>query len=510
MAESETVWTDRLTAIEGALDYHASRQQQFPRQMTAKCLIQRLHQFGANHFGFFQKHYFPASVNLAEYPREYAFAIILEQISCDLEAIERAMNQRILGCEVTNTTARATQLSIDSCGARLALTDVLAWRAIQPARDAGFFDSEASQDGRLLKRISTVLTYFQKQLLIRVIPYAPVALIGVPYQCMSVTRDFLAIPHEIGHYVFRHGQVEKHVGIDPTWSHKEFFWKELDRRLPANQDKRWWAEEIFADVYGCLCAGPVLALDFQDLQLEECKEGFIRDDGEHPVPAVRPWVYQYVLNYLLKHFGLWSNSCPALQARWRQKYEQRCVEYKLTQEEIDALDYERVKAEEIAAVVLDILNPSNPLDQKIADMIKNPWCDDLPESERDADALYRSFETIVDGINPDDPAQQCPDNISSDLDAQQRYDLVQWDQLMAGLGEEILRDTFSPWHQWALARGLSAPTSPWRIARMPYQLTADDWLDLLHADGWVTKGPRSFPISPGSAGGATAGQQDGS
>lgn len=32
-------------------------------------------------------------------------------------------------------------------------------------------------------------------------------MIGVPYSCMSVARDHLALPHEIGHYVFWHGQV---------------------------------------------------------------------------------------------------------------------------------------------------------------------------------------------------------------------------------------------------------------------------------------------------------------
>lgn len=505
MAASEAVYLDRLAAIQSTLDYHAGRQQPFPRTFTAKCLIRRLHQFGTNHFNFFRDYYVPASVNLEDYPREYAFALILDQISCDLEAVERAMNQRILGCTVTTAGAQAPRFSVDSCVAQLALADVLAWRALRPARDAGFFDSQAGQCEGSLTRLSTALTYFQKSLNIRMIPYAPVALIGVPYNCLSVARDFLAIPHEIGHYVYRHGQVAKHVGQDRSWVLREFFWKELDRRLPADQDKRHWAEEIFADVYGCLCAGPVLALDFQDLQLEESKEGFIRDDGAHPVPAVRPWVYQYVLNYLLTHFGLWPRSCPALQARWEQQFKQRRDEYDLTLEQIARLQDDRTNVEKIASIVLDILNPANPLDHKIQALVATPWCDDLGGSNPNPEALYGSFEVMVSAINPDDPAQQCPDDISRDLDDQLRYDLTQWDHLLAGL-EDIPREPLSPWHQWALARGFSATASPWRIARTPQQLTADDWLDLLRADGWVTKGPRGAPISPGAtSGGASTG-----
>ncbi|HFC11338.1 MAG TPA: hypothetical protein ENJ56_00740 [Anaerolineae bacterium] len=57
-----------------------------------------------------------------------------------------------------------------------------------------------------------------------------------------------------------------------------------------------WQEEIFADVYACLVAGPVAARKMQDLLFDNYT--LVEDNGIHPVPAVRPFIYTKVLKEL--------------------------------------------------------------------------------------------------------------------------------------------------------------------------------------------------------------------
>ena len=136
------------------------------------------------------------------------------------------------------------------------------------------------------------LTYFQKSAAIRVIPYDndSTALIGLPFTCMEVPRDFLAIPHEAGHFVFWNGA-----------ANNKPMWQAVREAIDASDVSQWikpWTEEIFADVYGCLLAGPVIALSFQDLQLLESFDRFVTDDGVHPTPLVRPHVYSQTLKLM--------------------------------------------------------------------------------------------------------------------------------------------------------------------------------------------------------------------
>jgi hypothetical protein len=148
-----------------------------------------------------------------------------------------------------------------------------------------------------------LITYFQKNVSIRVIPYASVALIGIPYTTINASKDFLAIPHEVGHYLYWKGIVNGHT-----------IQQELSISVPKNP--AWcfdWLEETFADVYGCLIAGPTIALSFQDLQLRRTPKEFIKNDEEHPVPILRPNIYNKVLK---GYFGIWGSK---LDVRWNGK-----------------------------------------------------------------------------------------------------------------------------------------------------------------------------------------------
>lgn len=214
-----------------------------------------------------------------EFPSEYVFSVTLYQIAEDLEVIRRVASQR---------------LSQDT-GLDLRTADQLAWNALQPMITAGLlppYENGLSP---------TVMTYFQKSASIRMIPYAPVALIGVPFSAQSVGRDYLAIPHEVGHYVYRHGRL-KGQPIPQVLGKKL-----LELPEPSPRYVQRWKEEIFADVYGCLVGGPVVALSFRDLALQSSRVTLVQtpgeylygqlteDDGVHPTAVLRPYLYTKVL-----------------------------------------------------------------------------------------------------------------------------------------------------------------------------------------------------------------------
>lgn len=267
-------------------------------ESTLKCL----RAFGEKQFKFFLDGF--QAGRLVDSPQlvaDYAIRQTLDQISFDLAALRKIQSQR----HPDLRTDREYQV--------LKLADQLAHRALQPAIDAGLIYPTA------------VLTYFQKAAHVRVIPYAPVALIGIPYTCTGIldregihvqtsdgsthtARDFLAVAHEVGHHIFWHGK----VGEIPLRA-----W--LYSQLPAEPTWRMnWLEEIFADVYGAMIAGPILALDFQELL--HYKPDLFKDDGEHPVGAIRPFLYTDVLRQLKDQHGirLFTQTPDKLDARWRE------------------------------------------------------------------------------------------------------------------------------------------------------------------------------------------------
>jgi hypothetical protein len=274
-------------------------------------LLNRLEQFGDS-----QLDYFDTNVPHTSPFYDYPIGVIISQISHDLEVIERVSMQR---------SARATAFQ-DT----LALADQLCYRALEPVHT-------------LLEPGFTVLTYLQKMPAVRVIPYAPVALIGIPYTTLnsdpkglaqrslesesSAALDFLAIPHEAGHYVFWHAYVPGSTGPDDT-ARKPFpvvlLERLKDKPFKGSLDVRRWLDEIFADVYGCLVAGPVMAIDFQDMALNRSLSEFTEDDGEHPIPLLRPEVYRIALEKMgfVEQLPL-QEYAEAVNARWLKKISNR-------------------------------------------------------------------------------------------------------------------------------------------------------------------------------------------
>lgn len=236
------------------------------REQTLRQLSERLKVFAQARFDLFlqrlgDKESVPGKRISGEkilYPVEYAFCVLLDQIACDLDVIQRAIGQR----------------QVEWLQPTLDRADKYAFHILQRAKDWNLLPCE-----------TTAITYFQKSHSVRVIPYAPVALVGIPFSCTRFDPDMMAVPHEIGHYVFWHGRkllsgsskplrndLDSHILQEPGWLYR-------------------WVEEIFADVYGCWASHPFIALDFQDLQQECSSYYFVRDDRVHPAPILRPYIY---------------------------------------------------------------------------------------------------------------------------------------------------------------------------------------------------------------------------
>jgi hypothetical protein len=270
---------------------------------TFRCLIQSLDRFAKSQFNFFQNKLNSGNAMLSApkgYTHEYAISITLEQVGRDLEVIERAIFQRMSAS--TNEVTRR----------KLNLADQLAYAALWPAIRSYILPNDL-----------TVLTYLQKSATIRVIPYARVAIIGVPYTCLTNPQDFLAIPHEVGHYVYWHGNAfpgsDEDGNVQPGLALK-IHEAMCDMRLSAipsgiPEYAKAWAEETFADYYGAWVAGPVIALDFQDLAVHNRTDaGLLHDNGEHPVPALRPYIYLQALEDMEK-----SNWVQELKRNWESR-----------------------------------------------------------------------------------------------------------------------------------------------------------------------------------------------
>lgn len=246
---------------------------------------------------------------LKAFPPDHVMRVTLEQAAFDLDVIERIIAQR----KISSSDELET----------LALADYLASETLQFAVATG-----------LLPAIPIVFTYFQKSPSIRLTPYANVALIGIPYTTVNTPQDFLAIPHEVGHYVFWHGKgVRAKPFIDfDIWAGKNVVGDNNhvhNRTLMLESAIFNWQEEIFADVYGALVAGKLLAQDFQELQLETSNDDFLEDDADHPIPALRPYIYIKVFEKI-KHFVADRNAdarldqtVQTLQAMWESSLAKR-------------------------------------------------------------------------------------------------------------------------------------------------------------------------------------------
>ena len=205
-----------------------------------------------------------------EYPPEFVLRKILHQASFDLTVIQRAIAQR----------------NIQTLDDQLKIFDKLACLAIYTfVFRISHSSLESPPVPGLIKPVKPFV-YFQRDTSVRIVPYANALLIGVPYMALEQPLDVLSIPHEIGHHVYQQGRFSATEPIKLTLE-KQFAGRSIWLRA--------WLEEIFADIYGFLIAGPITGFTIQDILSDNLPSGLVMDDGVHPVGVIRPYIYTELL-----------------------------------------------------------------------------------------------------------------------------------------------------------------------------------------------------------------------
>ncbi len=333
------VWQHRSQALDEAINLS----QTSCKNQTLNALLSSLQAFGNDQFQFFYNGFNNSRLLPSMYhPAEYVVSATLNQVSYDLSVIQQATEQR--------NTPRFKEI--------LDKADRLAQDALNLATDRG------------LLQPTVAVTYFNKSANIRVIPYAPVALIGIPFTSLTSNQDLLAIPHEVGHYVYHHAtglaaNLHQQIPLDPPWFNR-------------------WIEEVFADIYGCLVAGPLLGLDFQDLLLDNPAASFTHDNGEHPIDALRPFIHITVL----KQLGF-SNAAEALKDRWENVMLHRnCPDMFVPfgSDSPVSLADARAKLETVTSNMLNYLLATHHLHPD------DYWSKDLKNANDDVTRLYKAFD----------------------------------------------------------------------------------------------------------------------
>jgi hypothetical protein len=349
----------------------------------------------------------------------------------------------------------------------LDIADKLAWKYLQPALEAN-----------LVEQGTTVLTYFQKSASIRLIPYAPVALIGIPPTAFRtpgaettddtlVARDLLTTAHEVGHYVYRRG----------TFNEKPIY-RELAERIKdiLPQYKRW-AEETFADSYAGEVGGAVTALSSQDLALRYySKREFFKDDGEHPPANFRPYIYVKVLKE--KGNGQMNRIADDLRIRWGHRRGNRITELVSGQ-----IEFENEDQPELGDGVISLgseITDTEPVDKiisKVLDILNEV---PLDSSDKDSvvDSLYPNFKAKLKLIDQETvvPLQE----LKLNPEVPEEDQLKPWE-------EWIKKEKFFPGNnnEVPVAGVIDAGSEVEITSNL--EPTEDYWIHLAYCAGWSTK-----------------------
>jgi hypothetical protein len=219
-------------------------------------------------------------------------------------------------------------------------------------------------NAKLLDQMPRVVVYLQKVPSIRILPYARVVFIGLPYWMTDINRDsannvllddLLAIPHEIGHYVYFRGMTASHGGakrakllrasiansvkryVQAEFANPEYpnvkrqlrdvsssgaidsvlsdHWRDTSAIRVQDTMKRW-SEEAFADAYALASSGIVSVASLMDIALDRAWHGSIANlDDPHPAAFIRPMALLAQLG--ARSTKAVSGECAELFKYWR-------------------------------------------------------------------------------------------------------------------------------------------------------------------------------------------------
>ena len=317
-------------------------------------LLRELKEFSQNAFDIFIESLYEDSAEgfgaSERYPRRYVMRKLLDQVSIDIDCIQQTINQR-QGVVSTNGASgyRGSQQ-----GKTLYIADRLARLAMSPAIKGGYLPAGTA-----------AITYLDRRIRSRLVPYHNTLLIGVAFSTMQLegmpTRDYLAIPHEVGHLIYWNGMMPGTT--KPV--RREIIERAKAAKIYSRNWRMNWVEEIFSDVYALLVAGPVSVLDFQDMLDDDIPTHFSRDSSKHPIPELQPMILTHALHQITndKNKALYKNSPEKLETNWvdnikanprRKKYKVRKRADKMTGariiKDLDAL----------IRIILDVLSEARP------------------------------------------------------------------------------------------------------------------------------------------------------
>ena len=459
MTTEQSLWLRRWQALDNTIDLLEERYKSFTlesssrRENTLFTLIVQLREFAAGQFHFFHDGFYKKQfVDLAPIPDTRTFTFpqyitrhsieahvlhnTLRQIAEDTIVIQRASEQRMMA----QLAAEAGVMGRENILSALEDVDKLALAALQMV-DKYLKDPQQTEDKHPKQ---TALTYFRRSADVRVIPYAPVVMIGIPvtavglHRGMGVAEDLLAIPHEVAHHLYWNGRAKSGQRI-PV---------ELLARITNNLASHW-LEEIFADVVGCLIGGPAVARSFIDLQLTSIGADFVHIHDPHPTPALRPLLYAYALEKM----GF-VNSATAVRGVWQQHLDARMTFVNR------ALLFAAFK---IVDAVLDVIDKNN----------LSPWLR-WSSDEVEYEMLYEHFAGRIQGL-----VQSVSD---ADLDPEDMNIQTSWLDLAMELSAQPQLQN--------LPAGWTNPENMGGVAGFnPIPLEAAAWLRIYDFGGWITAGP---------------------
>lgn len=312
-------WDNRLESfinITNALKSHYATTAK-PQVRLLGQAISHLQAFAGDMFTFFYRHFEDGKLEpWDEHPPDNVYSIIMKQMTNDLEVIQRVAEQRL-----------SSPSALLEC---LREADQMAARIV-----------DLAVAGKLLEDGTQVVCYFQKSPSVRVIPYANLSLIGIPYTALDEPLDLLATPHEIGHYVFWHGH--SRPGDPPTGECHYLYRVLVDDVVRALTDlidvdhasfDEWcyvWLEEVFADVFGSWMSGPVIALTGQLMTRGDSHQEFVSSDDRHPVPLARPYIQLKALH--ARNNPDWAEYIDLLWGEWNRKARRYATQFNVGDEQ---------------------------------------------------------------------------------------------------------------------------------------------------------------------------------
>ena len=287
---------------------------------------------------------------------------------------------------------------------------------------------------------------------------------GIPFTSIFRPQDLLATPHELGHQVFW------------RWRALRSIIETKSDTLPAYAGR--WAEEIFADTFGVQAMGPAAALFSQELEASFDSQVFKRDDGEHPVSLLRPYVHAKALG------SPKARVTQELVRGWTEYRQNRTADdpnFKNSSNKTITVDSSVGKqgVDEYGEIVAD-----SPVDelvglclaqlQAVPQKAAHWWTDELNGS---IDGLFVNFSSYLQSLpneQPIDPLRNDPliSKLCSQDSRRIRFEDETWFKIVAD---------YLKYDPRTLA-GSEANT-----------IEPKDWLPLMDMDAWADKGPTSNP-----------------